>query len=245
MNGKTMFLRILKYAFILLFIFVGILNAQYWGEVDSLKPVKPSVYFNGNRKEKKIALTLDDGWVEDQQLLDLLVEYKIKCTVFVPGKVVKKRPQWIKKLDSMGFEVCSHTYSHHWISRMSDKQLINELRATQKAIYSVTGKNYPYFRPPAGKYTKGNLKTIAREGYYLILWDNDLKGYNQSDSVDSQINYFRKFKKNGNIILGHFGKRLRTYQVLKVIIPEMIKEGYRFVTITELLDTYKVRSIGI
>lgn len=200
-----------------------------------LKPLKPRIYKHGNRESKKVALTIDDGYASNPKNLDLLKSHNIKCTVFIVGKVAKKRVSWIKKMDKMGFEICNHTYSHRWLTSLNEKQIIKEIRKGQEAITKITGKKYPYFRPPARCINLRVLNIIAKEGYKVILWDNDLLGYNKDMSIKRQLAYFRKHKKNGNIILSHFGNQNKSYEMLKIIIPEMIKEGYEFVTITELL----------
>ena len=209
---------------------------EYLGVVEKLKPLaKPEVIANGDRTVKKVALTLDDGWVEDEALLALLKKYRIRCTVFIPGRVAALRPQWIKKLDKEGFEVANHSYSHRTLTALSDEELSKDVLAGQALITKLTGKTYPYFRPPAGAVNDRVLRVLADLGYKVILWDNDVLGYLKGGTASSQLANLRTYKKNGNIILAHFGSALRTAEVLKTFIPEMLAEGYEFVTVTELL----------
>ena len=213
------------------------LSAQWeFGDVGMLKPVPPRVIYSGHRASKKVALTLDDGWVDDEPLLELLLSYNIKCTVFIPGRVAAARPEFVRKLDSYGFEVCNHTYSHSFLTRLSDDQIRKELNKAQTELFSLTGKSYPYMRPPGGNCDARIASIAAEEGYMVILWDNDVQGYRDNQTVEDQLKYLRFFKKPGNIILAHFGASLHTYEVLKILIPEMLEEGYEFVTITELLE---------
>ena len=228
-------LLILITGFLLIIIWPGPLNSKYRVKIKKLSPVIPIIISNGSRRSKKVALTIDDGWVMDNETLDVLKKYKIKCTVFIVGKIAKKRPKWIKKMHKMGFEICNHTYSHRWLTSLNDKQIIEEVRKGQYFITKVTGKVYPYFRPPAKIINARILRLLAKEGYYVILWDNDVLGYNKEMSINTQLKYIRKNMRNGNIILSHFRKTVKTAKVFTIIIPEMIKKGYEFVTISEMM----------
>lgn len=226
---------ILIISWLILFVGPAPLESKTIVKVKKLPPVVPMIISHGSRKSKKIALTIDDGWARDNELLSLLKEYKIRCTVFIVGKIAQQRPDWIKKMHDMGFEICNHTYSHRWLTSLSNKSIIEEIKKGQYYITKVTGKVYPYFRPPAKMINARILELLANEGYYVILWDNDVLGYDKNMSLNAQVNYVRRNIKNGNIILSHFGRTLKTAKVLKIIIPEMLKDGYEFVTITEMM----------
>ncbi len=50
-----------------------------------------NIYFTGNKKTNKIALTFDDGpSKETKQVLDILKKERVKATFFVVGKNIKK-----------------------------------------------------------------------------------------------------------------------------------------------------------
>ena len=218
-----------------------LISEEYYGVVNKLIPMEKRVIRNGSRMEKKIAITIDDGWVDDEPLLDLLTAHGIRCTVFIPGKVAEERVGFVKKLDELGFEVCNHTYSHLVLTPLNDEEVIQDIRMGQEKLTEITGKIYPYFRPSGGLYDErvGNL--IAAEGYYIILWDNDVMGYKEEQTLEDQLDYLRSHTENGNIILSHFGSKLRTRRVLEIFIPEMLAKGYEFVTVTDLIRSIEVK----
>lgn len=217
-------------------------SGEYLGAVEALAALPlPKIYRHGSRLSRKVALTIDDGWAEDQALLDLLENYGIICTVFLPGKVIEQRPAWVRKLSDMGFEVANHTYSHRLLTHMTDAEIEADVKKAQTLITRLTGRTYPYLRPSGGAVDDRVARVLAGLGYYIIMWDNDVLGYWKDRSIETQFKYIRERRANGNIILSHFGAALRTTEVLGVIIPEMQAEGYEFVTISELLRELSLR----
>jgi peptidoglycan/xylan/chitin deacetylase (PgdA/CDA1 family) len=219
------------------------LQARLIGKPRAIDPIESltslaetEVCRSGPRTLPRLALTIDDGWVADDALLELLVAYGIKCTVFIPGRVADERPGFIRKLDALGFEVANHGYSHHVITAMSDEEIEMDLRRGQAAITRITGKTLPFFRPSGGAINARARRIVARLGYKLVLWDNDLHGYSAGSSLSAQLEYARKNLRNGSIILSHFGARLKTADVLKTFIPEALGRGFSFVTLSRLLE---------
>ena len=200
-----------------------------------LQPVKPRVIFGGSQLSKKVAITIDDGFNINERIIDLLEAYKIKCTVFLVGYWAENNPELVDRMDKLGWEVCSHTYSHRKpITKMSNEELIKDIVKGQRAITRITHKVYPYFRPPWGEYNKGILEELAKEGFYIILWTNGPGGYNEIDSKDWQVMRVMSTLKPGDILLFHFGT-YHTYDVLKELIPKIMDEGYEFATISEMV----------
>lgn len=203
----------------------------------SFKPIPPVVIRRGNPNQKKVALTIDDGWNNDDRILDLLESHHIKVTVFVIGGrgIAEKHPDWIARMDRDGFEVCTHTYSHFIITGLSDQQLTEELRKGQQVLSNVTHKQYPYMRPCGGGYDQRTLNVVAKNGYKMILWDNTLADTVKQRTTEQRIQYVLSNLRNGSIILCHFGG-YNTYDALKVIVPEILKRGYKITTVSEVLE---------
>jgi peptidoglycan/xylan/chitin deacetylase (PgdA/CDA1 family) len=206
-------------------------------EEEIFSPVAQKVFSHGNKNLKRIAITIDDGWVRDYPLLELLKSYGIRCTVFIiAGRGIgNKHPEWIKTMDEMGFEVCSHTYDHTPITKRSDKKLVEDLRKSQMVFSNVTHKKYPYFRPPFGLYDERTLRIVAENGFYIIYWSNSIHDTKKGMTVEKQVESVMKKLANGDIILSHFGA-YNTYKVFKIIIPKILEKGYEFVTLSEVLE---------
>jgi peptidoglycan/xylan/chitin deacetylase (PgdA/CDA1 family) len=76
---------------------------------------------------------------------------------------------------------------------------------------------------------------MAQNGYRIILWSNDLGGYETGVRADKQVEKALANLKNGDIILGHFGS-YNSYEVIKSVVEEALNRGYEFVTISELIS---------
>ncbi|MDC7220963.1 MAG: polysaccharide deacetylase family protein [Spirochaetales bacterium] len=227
--------------FLCLFPLFGETDSAYTGQ-NQWDEEGPALIYNGRRDVKKIALTIDDGWVPDYELLDFLEEENIPCTVFIPGKLVNYRPEWILRMDEMGFEICGHGYSHHLLPFKTKEEQIEEIHKTESVLKELTGKDVPRLLRPSGGRLDGPQPTlpILRElGYTAILWDNDVRGYYESDTTERQLAWLRKHLQPGNIILSHFGESMRTREVLALWIPEVRAQGYEFVLVSELLEDWE------
>jgi peptidoglycan/xylan/chitin deacetylase (PgdA/CDA1 family) len=193
--------------------------------------------YHGRRDLKQIALTIDDGWVPDYELLDFLERENVSCTVFIPGKLMSFRSQWIRKMDIQGIEIGSHGYSHRLFPFMPPGDQIKELEDTNRILFQLTGKNTTLIRPSGGRLDGPypSLELMREQGYTVVLWENDVRGYDQHESVDDQIDWLWEHLQPGNIILSHFGESLRTKKVLEIWIPLVRERGYEFVTVSELI----------
>ncbi|MFQ3543945.1 polysaccharide deacetylase family protein [Halobacillus rhizosphaerae] len=189
--------------------------------------------------KKMIALTFDDGPSEiyTPLVLDVLKEYRAKATFFVVGERAENFPEIVQREVKAGHEVANHTYTHPNIRTMNKDSFIKELRQTNEIIHQLTGFSPKLFRPPGGAYNESIIYTANEEGYTVVLWSwhqdtLDWKQPGTSTIVRNVINNVR----NGDIILFHDygGNRMQTINALKKILPELKKQGYEFVTVSEL-----------
>ncbi len=195
--------------------------------------VEPETISQADTKQKLVAITLDDGGGTDMRILDLFARRKIHPTAFVTGQVVDEHPELIAKLDRLGWEVTNHTYTHSQLTRMSDGGGIQELKRTQLAISRITGKVFPYMRPPGGATSVGVRLMAASIGYKTVLW-SDTFSDTGIISAQEHANFVLRTVHPGSIILGHFGGD-KTYEALSIVLPELERRGFRVVSLSELL----------
>lgn len=204
--------------------------------VPSFNPSRDIVIRKGDAGRREVALTIDDGWNRDDRILNLLGSYGIRCTVFVVGGrgVAEAHPEWVRRMDQMGFEVCTHTYDHYKLTDHPYDYIVWDIRRGQEVIAAVTGKTYPYMRPSGGAYNDTVIQACRDCSCYLVLWSNSLGDTDTGATVESESAAVLSDLQDGDIILCHFGGH-HTYEALSRIIPEALSRGYRFVTLTELL----------
>ncbi len=201
--------------------------------------VKADVFRKSSTEEKKIALTFDDGPSKrnTQEILSILAEYDIKATFFVIGSNAEKDPERIRMIFDAGHEIGNHTYTHCYISKVSEEELRREINKTEEILINVTGVRPIVFRPPGGYYDDASIAVLEEMGYRNVLWSVDTRDWSipSSEKIVSKI---EDSAGSGDIILFHDleDKRLPTPAALRKIIPYLIENGYEFVTVSQLLE---------
>nr|WP_242054780.1 polysaccharide deacetylase family protein [Nostoc flagelliforme] len=188
--------------------------------------------------EKVIALTFDDGpWPQTtEQVLNILKSNNIKGTFFVVGQNLKNYPELGRQIVAQGHVIANHTW-HHWYHSFNPQAAAFEIDRTTDLIYQVTGVKTNLFRPPGGILHNGLSAYAKGQKYAVVMWSADSTDY-KLPTVPKLINNVIKDSKPGGIVLMHDGggNRSRTVQALPEIISNLKKQGYRFVTIPELLE---------
>ncbi len=210
-------------------IFNVSIPAKFEGQI--LKQVKL------NSKEKAIALTFDDGpWPRSTlQILKILKKDNIKATFFMVGQPLQEYPQIAQQVVLDGHAIANHTWSHSY-RHFSPAGAAREIEDTEALIYKVTGVKPAIFRPPGGVMTNGVVDYAKKHKYFVAMWSADSTDYRRP-SVPRLVRNVLKDAKPGGMVLMHDGGGDRTHTVtaLPIIISELKKRGYKFVTIPELL----------
>ncbi len=189
-------------------------------------------------KEKKIALTFDDGPhpVYTPEILEILSEYRVRATFFVVGENAEKYPDIIIDEIAGGHEIGNHTYSHAFINKLSVDETAAELEKNESVINAICERKIRYVRPPGGIYGDPFLRICEDFGYTVVLWSVDTRDWKRpgaayiEDTVNSEVG-------PGDIILMHdyvAGGPSSTPEALRSLIPSLLGQGYEFVTLDEL-----------
>jgi peptidoglycan-N-acetylglucosamine deacetylase len=189
-------------------------------------------------REKIIALTFDDGpWPKyTEKILDILKQNDVKGTFFVIGRNLQHFPEIGKRIVTDGHTIANHTW-HHWYRRLSPKAAAYEIDATADLIYKTTGVRTTLFRPPGGVLSNGPAGYASRKKYSVIMWSADSIDYKRP-AVSRLLGNVMRSSKPGGIVLMHDGGgvRDRTVEALPQMIKKFRKQGYKFVTIPEMLE---------
>lgn len=194
---------------------------------------------NLSRPSKVIALTFDDGpWPKTTlQVLDILKKNDIKATFFWIGRNLKNYPDIGREVVQDGHVIGNHTW-HHWYFRMNPAMAAAEIENTAKLIYQRTGVKTSLFRPPGGVLNNGVAGYARSQKYAVVMWSVDPGENHPSRSASMLVNNVLSNARPGKIVLLH-DIHPRTVQALQQIIDGLKKQGYRFVTVPELLAMQK------
>ena len=235
--------KLLIILFILFFVLGVILFCIFF---DEAVLVRKGTIFYYPHNDKVVALTFDDGpspiWTP--KILDELKKANIKATFFMLGEHVAKYPEVARRVAEEGHEIGNHTYDHHVLLYYKLEELEKEIKDTERIIQKVTGKTTRYFRPPKAWLTAQEKKKINELGYKVILWSLNSKDWVTFDDKYI-VKYIVRHIKSGDIILFHDsggvfgtegGDRYETVKTIPRLVEALTKKGYRFVTISELLN---------
>ena len=185
-----------------------------------------------NENGPVIALTFDDGPYPKVtgHILDVLEKNGVCATFFVLGSRLEGREDVLTRMEELGCEIGNHSFSHADLTRLSKADCQRELSDTDAEIRRVTGHEASVVRPPYGYYNKAVRSAAGRP---LILWTvdtNDWRGKAPGEIAD----YVIQQAKEGSVILMH-DQQTQTADAMEMIIPTLIDEGFRFVTVSELI----------
>lgn len=193
--------------------------------------------------EKVVALTFDDGPDPryTEQIGEILSEADAKGTFFVMGRHVEQHPEIIQTLMTQGHEIGNHTWNHPSLRMMSPQAIREELESTDQILRELGYAEPITFRSPYGHSLFVLPYVLKQRQQANILWTvqmNDWKPERPNIMMELLAPKFEP----GAIILLHDGDgeskgadRRNTVTVVRQILEKYQAEGYRFVTISELL----------
>lgn len=185
-----------------------------------------------NAMTPRIALTFDDGPHPKytEQLLDGLKERGVRATFFVTGEHAKLHPEIIERMSEEGHLIGNHTYSHIQLTKGNEDEFIEELKKTNSVLYDITGENTEFVRPPYGSWNKQIEEEL---NMFPVLWTIDPEDWNRSNASAIAGSVVRKAGENDIILMHDYYST--SVEAALLIVDELQKEGYEFVTVEEIL----------
>lgn len=187
-------------------------------------------------KAKLVALTFDDGpnTTTTVKVLDKLEEYDVVASFFLIGQNITKYTIPIMKRQlEMGCELNNHSWSHLNMSSMKPAELKKEIKDTSDKIKEAVGVTPKFFRPPfiaTSTAMYQNIKLPFINGINGSDWEGNKSAQDRANAILKQM-------KDGSIILLHdFTGNDKTVEALDLLIPELQRQGYVFVTVSQLFE---------
>ena len=193
---------------------------------------------------KYVAFTFDDGPHNEitKKIVDTLNSYDGHATFFVVGdRINDTSAETIKYAASNGNEIGMHSFTHkYYFDKCDDTMYEQEIKYTYNRLSSYAGVKSTLLRPPGGLMS---AERISASPYAVILWSVDsldwryktaeneeMKATNIQTIVDNVLSTVS----DGDIILMHDIYE-NTYLAFRIIAEALYNDGYRFITVSELL----------
>ena len=199
-----------------------------------------------DRTDKKISISFDASWGSDktESLLKILKDTNTKANFFLVGMWVDKNEELVKKMDSLGIEIGTHSNLHPDMAKLSKGQIELELSTSKNKIERLLQKTVTLFRAPFGSYNNTLIEVAESLNLKTIQWDVDSLDWKGLSATEISKRVLSGTK-SGSIILCH-NNADHIVEALPSIITNLKSRGYEFVTISELLlsGNTKVDSSG-
>lgn len=186
-----------------------------------------------------VALTFDDGpsSANTPRLLDILYEKDAPATFFMLGKMARANPDLVRRAEKEGNIVASHTMYHQNLVHISANAAKDDITESKAVFNDILSHEPTLTRPPYG-----NINGTVRDnvGTPMILWSVDTLDW-QNKNTDEILAVIKEQIHDGAIILMH-DIYDTTVDAIPVVINELRKEGYDFVTVPELA---KIRGVDL
>jgi peptidoglycan/xylan/chitin deacetylase (PgdA/CDA1 family) len=192
-------------------------------------------------RQKLLALTFDDGpdTANTPRILDALKRHHAHATFFVLGAQARLHPELVSRIVAEGHALGSHSWSHP--SRVSSQRAREEVESTEALLKKITGHAPALFRPPYGILKNGLASAAQKKGNAVILWtisSADTRPISSRQIADNIIHT----PDSGDIALMHDGPgHIKTADAVPLILDELGRAGWRFVTIPEMLSACSPR----
>ncbi|MBP2708487.1 polysaccharide deacetylase family protein [Microbispora sp. RL4-1S] len=184
---------------------------------------------------KCLALTFDDGpWPYTPALLDTLKKHKAKATFFVLGRKVANRPEMTQRIVNEGHEIGNHTWTHPELTKLSDEEILSEVSSTSDIIQKTIGTAPTMMRPPSGATNSRVGALMAQLGLPQILWTGSTLDWQARNTKVIAKRTLALAKRNGVILLHDIVPE--TVKAMPGVLTKLEKQGYKFVTVTTLLQ---------
>lgn len=203
-------------------------NDYYFNEDGSYDP---------SQKRPMLALTFDDGPGEyTDELLDCLEENNAHATFFMLGQNVSAYPDAPKRMLELGCEIGSHSWDHTQLTTIDIDSVAKQFTDTDNALIDACGQAASVARAPYGD---GNSDIYNTVGKPFFMWSLDTEDWKLLDADGDYNAVMNGDLTDGSIILMHDIHEPSVQAALR-LIPDLIAQGYKLVTVSEMAEAKNV-----
>lgn len=197
--------------------------------------------YDPSKKRPMIALTFDDGPGEyTETLLDTVEKYNAHVTFFMVGQNVEGHESTIQRMLKLGCELGNHTWDHpsQTLPNMDLDSVLQEFQKTDDALVKACGQAATVCRAPYGAITDGQISAVGKP---FFMWSTDSLDWKLMDA-DADYNQIMNDSSlgDGSVILMHDIHEPSVKCATEKLIPALIDQGYKLVTVSELAEAKDV-----
>ena len=190
--------------------------------------------YDPSKKRPMIALTFDDGPGEyTETLLDTVEKYNIHVTFFMLGQNVEGRESTVQRMLQLGCEIGNHTWDHpeQTLPNMDLDSVVQEFQKTDDELVKACGQAATVCRAPYGAITEEQMAAVGKP---FFMWSTDSLDWKLMDADADYNEIMNSDLSDGSIILMHDIHEPSVKCATEKLIPELVNEGYKLVTVSEL-----------
>ncbi|MCR4622797.1 MAG: Ig-like domain-containing protein [Clostridiales bacterium] len=196
--------------------------------------ISVTVLENPSKPVRCLSLTFDNGPGEyTDEILALLKKYDIKATFFMLGSSIEKLPGQAELFKGTSHEIGNHTYDNSSISSGSVAEVSEGLGKTDKLARNYTGKTPTLIRSSDALLPEWLFSSLVDSRTFVA------RGYDMGDAQSATAQeIIEKARANlyNTTMLTFHETSPETVKALETLIPELIRLGYRFLTVSELIE---------
>jgi peptidoglycan/xylan/chitin deacetylase (PgdA/CDA1 family) len=203
--------------------------------IDWIATHHPGCVYQVPTSRPMVALTIDDGPdpVATPLILAELRRENARATFFLIAGRTAGREQVVRELVTQGHEIGNHFSDDRRSISLSAAEFEADLLRAHRVLQGFGPVTWA--RPGSGWYSQAMIGTMRRHGYRCAL--GSVYPFDAAiPSVSFATRYILSHARPGAVLVLHDGGKrgLRTTRVLRNVLPELRRRGYRVVTLTEL-----------
>ena len=226
----------------------------------SVSPKQFGMYLSGVKtkirtKEKIMALTFDGcggsgGKGFDRELIQYLSDNNIPATLFVTTSWIGyNKDNFRELLKNPDFDIQNHGFNHKpatvrgqevWKIKgtASAGECFDEFEKSARAFAEIAGRRPLFYRPGTAYFDEVGIQILAETGQTPMNFSGVIGDADKALSLATVERFIRQNVQPGAVLIMHFNHPGgKTFKAVRDMIPQLKKEGYRFVKLVDYRDS--------
>jgi peptidoglycan/xylan/chitin deacetylase (PgdA/CDA1 family) len=146
-----------------------------------------NIYDSKHMHENTVSVTIDDGYKDNIDAIDILSKYNIPFTLFISPVFLNTEKYLssddVKNISLMGnSEIGTHGHTHTRLSTLDYEKQLDELSESKKILESLINSKIDCVSYPHGSYNSDTLELVKKTGYRYAA--SSIKGINTIETND-------------------------------------------------------------